>query len=233
MHEALDAHGRAGVATLLLRLEARDDVPPTAGDYLIARAESSAELAAQVLERVVSLGGHDDLAQVLVQVLGAARFTAARDQVVRVFTDPARPTRVRDAALSCLGRLHPTAYTEALVRGQVVAARSAFRASAYRAAIDLGLSEVAPAVRARLSDLPPKLWDPAAVEVVAELGAGPDLEFLIDRYLDANRPAQVAILHGAYRAGTAPGVRLLVTAAAGPDGMLRRLAERHLAEVHP
>ncbi|PKN57253.1 MAG: hypothetical protein CVU56_11870 [Deltaproteobacteria bacterium HGW-Deltaproteobacteria-14] len=233
LHDACDAHGRAGLGALLARIEARGEVSLTVTDFLLARAPAAAELAGPVLARVVTVPEHDDVVQTLIEVVGRAHASGARDAVVRAFTDPERPVRVRDAALLCLGQLAPTAYTEALVRGQVHAERTAFRSSAYRAAIAMRLTDVVPEVRRHLGTLPPRLWDPLAVEVVAELGGADDLAFLIDRYIDANRVSQVVILQGAYRSGSTPGVRLLIDAAAGRDRTLRRYAERHLAEAKP
>lgn len=233
LHDACDAHGRAGLGALLARVEARGEISLTVSDFLLARAAAAAELAAPVLARVVTVPEHDDVVQTLIEVVGRAHATPARDAVVRAFTDPHRPVRVRDAALLCLGQLEPTTYTESLVRGQVLADRTAFRASAYRAAIAMHLADVVPEVRQHLGTLPPRLWDPLAVEVVAELGGADDLGFLIDRYIDANRVSQVVILQGAYRSGSTPGVRLLIDAAAGRDRTLRRYAERHLAEAKP
>jgi len=233
LHAAFEQHGAAGREALLARVEAAGEASLTVSELLVSRASVMAELVTPVLERESAREGHDDLVRTLVEVVGRARAVAARDAVVRVFTDSSRSPRVRDAALLCLGRLESTPLTRALVVGQVEGDRSAFRASAYRAAIAMNLAEVVPEVRIRLGGLPPRLWDPLAVEVVAELGGADDLAYLIDRYLDANRPSQVVILQGAYRSGTTPGVRLLIDAAAGPDRTLRRFAERHLAEVRP
>lgn len=236
---ALDAHGVTGIQALLGRLEARADVPPSTGDFILARSDLAAPLAGPLLARLLDAGeeneagARDGLVQLLVEVIGRAGASAWRDEVSRVFTSSERPRRVRDAALRALGRLGPNAAAEALVRAEVVAPRTAFRATAYLAAIDLDLHELTPVVRARLEATLPRLWDPLAVEVVGRLGGDADLELLFERYRDANHSARVVILDSAARARSRAGLTLLVSAASSPERMLRRIAERHLADVAP
>lgn len=230
---ALDAHGLVGIRALLERLEARGDVPPSTEDFILERADLAAPLAGPLLARVLGAAERDDLVHLLVEVIGRARAAAWRDDVTRVFASADRPRRVRDAALRALGRLGPNAAAEALVRAEVVAPRSAFRATAYLAAIDLDLRELAPVVRAGLEATLPRLWEPLAVEVVARLGGDAELALLFERYRDANHSARVVILDNAARARSHAGLKLLVTAASSPDRTLRRIAERHLADVAP